>query len=119
MSNSAFKRWYKFFGRKEKPPEFTADGLKFSNQNDLNKYNEYKNVLGSYSNTFIQTLKNEGGVFLGINNINSAYQKIAQIKMKGDKEASSSRERMNQNQPSNERNIYGDRYTPSGTRWQG
>ena len=109
----------KFFGRKEQPPQFTADGLKFSNQNDLNKYNEYKNALGSYSNAFTQTLRNEGGVFLGINSINVAYQKTLQIKRKGDEQASLSRERMNQNQPSNERNFYGDKYTPSGTRWQG
>tara|TARA_R110002012_G_C11456445_1_gene592302 strand:+ start:412 stop:780 length:369 start_codon:yes stop_codon:yes gene_type:complete len=107
----------KFFGGKEKLPQFTIDGLKFSNQNDLDKYNKYKNDLGTYSNTFTQTLKNEGGVFLGINSINSAYQKIMQIKRTGSQQAEATRQGMNQRTTSNKNT--GGTHTPSGTRWQG
>tara|TARA_R100000458_G_scaffold59214_1_gene69139 strand:+ start:3559 stop:5001 length:1443 start_codon:yes stop_codon:yes gene_type:complete len=110
----------KFFRRKEQPAQFTADGLKFSDQNTLNKFNEYKNALGrAYGIGFTRALKEYGDVFLGINQINSEYQKRAQMKRQGDQEAELSRQRMNQQSSTHRFDPTDPLRRPDGGRWRG
>tara|TARA_B100001063_G_C16591426_1_gene465851 strand:- start:243 stop:743 length:501 start_codon:yes stop_codon:yes gene_type:complete len=55
----------KFFGRKQQQDQFTSDGIKFQNQNDLNVYNQAKGSLGVHSSVLTNYLKNQGNVFVG------------------------------------------------------
>ena len=68
----------KFFGRRQQQTQFTADGIKFQNQNDLNVYNQAKGSLGAYSSVLTNYLKGQGNVFVGSKTI---QQGISQAQM--------------------------------------
>ena len=73
------KGWFKPLGMKrEQPPQFAADGLKFSSQNGLNLYNRTKTSLGDGAKFLLEELKAFGNVFLGERSIQSAIPKIQQ-----------------------------------------
>ena len=65
----------KFFRRKEKTPDIQSDGIKFSNQGDLDYFNKLKGRLGTRAQFMIDYIKTSiGNNFVGRKNIDRGYQ---------------------------------------------
>ena len=90
----------KFFGRRQQQPQFTADGIKFANQNDLNTYNQAKGSLGPYSSVLTNYLKNQGNVFVGSQTIQQAISQAQRQQQQGQQQAQQARQRMPKRSPS-------------------
>ena len=110
------------FSNKPKPPQFTVDGIKFSDQNDLNTYNQNKSALKSAGRFLTEYLKNEGDVFVGRVTIQQGI-KYAQQKAKEEYNKQQQEMRQFRTKPrmtsSNITYNTGGTHTPSGTRWRG
>ena len=76
----------KFFGRRQQQAQFTADGIKFQNQNDLNVYNQAKGSLGAYSSVLTNYLKNQGNVFVGSKIIQQGISQAQMQQQQGQQE---------------------------------
>jgi len=65
----------KFFRRKEQTPDIQSDGIKFSNQGDLDYFNQLKGRLGTRAQFMIDYIKRQiGNRFAGRQNIDRGYQ---------------------------------------------
>ena len=65
----------KFFRRKEQTPDIQSDGIKFSNQGDLDYFNQLKGRLGTRAQFMIEYIKRQiGNRFVGRQNIDRGYQ---------------------------------------------
>jgi len=65
----------KFFRRKEQKPDIQSDGIKFSNQGDLDYFNQLKGRLGTRAQFMIDYIKRQiGNRFAGRQNIDRGYQ---------------------------------------------
>jgi|TARA_R100001460_G_scaffold108414_1_gene159507 hypothetical protein len=84
----------KFFGRRQQQAQFTADGIKFQNQNDLNAYNQAKGSLGVYSSVLTNYLKNQGNVFVGLQTIQRGISQAQRQQQKGQQQAQQARQGM-------------------------